>query len=170
MSRSVARTVLVRVILSCWLLAGLATVAQGSTHRRFTFILDFNTCVTDPSDPNIIRCVEKDSTGKAIGQITVTFQSPIADDGTCATNPGCAMSWHEGYLYTLDTGTITVATATAWQEQARETDETDGAPFLGFSVGAITGATGKYSGTTGTLTMRWDGNVCICLFDVIVSS
>jgi hypothetical protein len=80
------------------------------------------------------------------------------------------MSWHEGYLYTLDTGTITVATATAWQEQARETDETDGAPFLGFSVGAITGATGKYSGTTGTLTMRWDGNVCICLFDVIVSS
>lgn len=170
MSRSIAGSALVRVALSCALLLGVANAAHASTHRRFTFILDFNTCVTDSGNSNIIRCVEKDGTGKAIGQITVTFQTPIADDGTCAANPGCAMSWHEGYLYTLDTGTITVATATAWQEQARETDETDYAPFLGFSVGAITGATGKYAGTTGTLTMRWDGNVCICLFDVIMSS
>src|SRR5262249_14936701 len=108
MSRSVAGTVLLRVVLSCTLLLGLATAARASTHRRFTFILDFNTCVTDSDNSNIIRCVEKDSTGKATGQITVTFQSFIATDGTCATNPGCAMSWHEGYLYTLDTGTITV--------------------------------------------------------------
>jgi hypothetical protein len=170
MSQLVARTALAKVVLSCALLVGLATTAHASTHRRFTFILDFNTCVPDPDDPSIIRCVEKDSTGKAIGQIKVTFQSFIATDGTCDINPNCAMSWHEGYLYTLDTGTMTVASATAWQEQARETDETGGAPLLGFSVGAITGATGKYSGTTGTLTMRWDGNVCICLFDVIQAS
>jgi hypothetical protein len=170
MSRSVAGSVLLRIVLCGALLLGLAHTARASTHRRFTFILDFNTCVPDSVDPNIIRCVEKDGTGKPIGQFTVTFQSFIATDGTCAINPGCAMSWHEGYLYSLDTGTMTVASATAWQEQARETDEADNAPLLGFSVGAITGATGKYSGTTGTLTMRWDGNVCICLFDVIVSS
>ena len=152
--------------VSCALLLALATPARASTHRRFTFILDFNTCVTDAGNANVITCVEKDSTGKPIGQITVTFQSFIATDGTCGTNAGCAMSWHEAYVYTLEGGSMTVASATAWQEQAREPDETGAAPLMGFSIGAVTGATGRYAGTTGTLTMRWDGNVCICLFDV----
>jgi len=144
-----------------------AGTAHASTHGRFTLILDFSTCVTDSNDATILTCAEKDGTGKLVGQIKITFQGFIATDGTCDTNAGCAMSWHEGYLYTLEGGTITVASATAWQEQARETNETGEAPLLGFSIGAVTGSTGRYNGATGTLTMRWDGNLCICLFDVI---
>ena len=168
MPRSAFRSVL-SLVVSCLCFCALSSSASASTHRRFTLILDFNTCVTDPADANVITCEEKDGTGKPIGEITVTFQSGIASDGTCATNPGCAMSWHEGYLYMLNGGTMTVGTATAWQEQARETDETGAAPILGFSVGAITNATGKYVGTAGTLSMRWDGNICICLFEITVN-
>ena len=40
-------------------------------------------------------------------------------------------------------------------------------PVIGFSVGAITGGTGKYQNINGTLTMRWDANICICLFDIV---
>jgi len=169
MRRFRSRTVFVTVVLACVSLLAART-AHASTHRRFTLILDFSTCVISPTDPNIITCDEKDGTGKPIGQITVTFQSTIATDGTCATNPGCAMSWHEAYFYALDGGTITVGSASAWQEQAAETDETGGAPVIGFSIGAVTGSTGRYNGAVGTLSMRWDGNVCICLFDVIQPS
>ena len=113
-----------------------------------------------------VICQEKDSNGKPIGKITVTYQGPITDDGTCATNPLCNGTWHEGYLYTLNGGTITVGTATAYQGQAPFKDEFGFALVIGFSVGAITRGTGKYQDTRGTLTMRWDSNVCICLFDL----
>lgn len=38
---------------------------------------------------------------------------------------------------------------------------------MGFSIGEITGGSGKYKDIAGILTMRWDANVCICLFDII---
>ena len=154
-------------LVVCFTLLGIATTAQAKTSRRFTLILDFNTCVGDPTNPNIVTCQEKNGTGKPVGQITVTFQSLIASDGTCPTNPLCNGTWHEGYLYTLNGGTVTVATATAYQGQAPYPDENGFAPVTGFSVGAITGGTGKYENVSGTLSMRWDNNVCICLFDLV---
>ena len=151
----------------CLTLLGIATTAQAKTYRRFTLILDFNTCVADVANPNIVTCQEKDGTGKPVGHITVTFQSLIASDGTCSTNPLCNGTWHEGYLYTLNGGTVTVSTATAYQGQAPYKDEHGFAPIIGFSVGEITGGSGKYKDISGVLTMRWDANVCICLFDII---
>jgi len=148
------------------LFLGIATNVHAKTPRRFTLILDFATCASDPNNANNVICQEKDSNGKPIGKITVTYQGPIADDGTCATNPLCNGTWHEGYVYTLNGGTITVGTATAYQGQAPFKDEFGFAPVTGFSVGAITRGTGKYEDTRGTLTMRWDSNVCICLFDL----
>lgn len=152
----------------CLLLLGISTAtAQRKAHQRFTLILDFSTCVGDPNNANILICQEKDGAGKPVGQIAVTFQSNITGDGTCPANPLCNGTWHEGYLYTLDGGTITVGTATAYQGQTPFKDENGFAPTLGFSQGAITGGTGKYQGVGGTLTMRWDANVCICLFDIV---
>lgn len=151
----------------CLVLLGITTTTQAKTLRRFTLILDFNTCVSDPNNVNNVICQEKDGDGKLVGQITVTYQGPIADDGTCATNLLCNGTWHEGYLYALDGGTITVGTATAYQGKAPFQDENGFAPVIGFSVGAITSGTGKFKDVNGTLTMRWDANVCICLFDII---
>lgn len=157
-----------RLLLAvCLALLGVIPSAQAKTHRRFTLILDFSTCVADPNNPSIVTCQEKDGTGRAVGQITVTYQGAIADDGTCAANPLCNGTWHEGYLYTVGRGTITVGTATAYQGQAPFKDEHGFAPVVGFSVGEITGGTGKYQDINGVLTMRWDANVCICLFDLI---
>jgi len=157
-----------RLLLAvCLTLLGFATTAQAKTHRRFTLILDFNTCVSDPNNVNNVTCQEKDGTGKPVGQITVTYQGPIADDGTCATNLLCDGTWHEGYLYALDGGTITVGVATAYQGQAPFNDENGFAPVTGFSIGEITAGTAKYKNISGILTMRWDANVCICLFDLI---
>ena len=150
----------------CLMLLGITTTAQAKTSRRFMLILDFNTCVSDPNNVGNVICQEKDSTGMPAGQITVTFQRPIADDGTCAANFLCNGTWQEGYLYALDGGSITVGTATAYQGQAPFKDGNGFAPILGFSVGAITGGTGKYKDISGTLSMRWDANVCICLFDI----
>jgi hypothetical protein len=151
----------------CLVLLGITTTVQATTHRRFTLILDFSTCTSDPNNVNNLICQEKDGTGKPVGQITVTYQGAIADDGTCATNLLCNGTWHEGYLYKIDGGTITVGTATAYQGQAPFKDENGFAPVVGFSVGAITGGTGKYRDISGILTMRWDANVCICLFDIV---
>src|SRR5260370_38383609 len=100
-------------------LLGITTTAQATTYRRFTLILDFNTCVSDPNNTNNVTCQEKDATGKPIGQITVTYQGPIADDGTCATNLLCNGTWHEGYLYVLIEGTFTVGLATAYRGKAQ---------------------------------------------------
>ncbi len=161
------KTSLSLALAVCLPLLAIATTAQAETSRRFTLILDFNTCVADPINPNIVTCREEDGKGKPVGQIVVTFQSPIASDGTCSTNFLCNGTWHEGYLYSLIGGTITVATATAYQGQAPYKDEHGFAPVTGFSVGAITGGTGRYEGISGTLTMRWDNNVCICLFDIV---
>ena len=151
----------------CFAFLGITTTAQAKTYRRFTLILDFSSCVSDPNNLNNVICQEKDSTGKPAGQITVTYQGPIADDGTCATNMLCNGTWHEGYLYSLDGGTITVGVATAYQGQTPFRDEHGFAPVVGFSVGAITAGTGKYQDIQGILTMRWDGDVCICLFDLV---
>ncbi len=154
-------------LAACLLLLGIATTAQAQTSRRFTLILDFNTCAADSTNPNIVTCQEEDGKGKPVGEITVTFQSLIASDGTCSTNFLCNGTWHEGYLYALNGGTITVATATAYQGQAPFMDESGFAPVNGFSAGAITGGTGRYEGISGTLTMRWNNDVCICLFDIV---
>jgi hypothetical protein len=151
----------------CLTLLGIIPGAQAETHRRFTLILDFNTCVSNSNNVNNVVCQEKDSTGKPVGNITVTYQGPIADDGTCATNFLCNGTWHESYLYQLEGGTATIAMATAYQGQAPYKDENGFAPVTGFSVGEITGGTGKYKDISGILTMRWDGNVCICLFDIV---
>lgn len=157
-----------RLLLAvCLMLLGITAAAQAKTHRRFTLILDFSTCVSDPNNVNNVICQEKNSVGKPVGQITVAYHGPIADDGTCATNFLCNGTWHEGYLYTLNGGTITVGTATAYQGQAPYKDEYGFAPVVGFSVGEITGGTGKYQDINGVLTMRWDANVCICLFDLV---
>jgi hypothetical protein len=157
---------LIAICTAFLVLFGTSANAQRKAHQRFTLILDFSTCASDPNNPNNIVCQEKDGTGKPIGKITVTYQGPIADDGTCTTNPLCNGTWHEGYLYTLIGGTITVDTATAYQGQAPYKDNNGFAPILGFSAGAITGGTGQYQGVSGTLSMRWDANVCICLFDI----
>jgi len=157
----------IRLLLAVFLMTfGIAT-AHATTHRRFTLILDFSTCVGDPNNVNNVVCQEKNGTGKVVGQITVTFIAPIANDGTCATNFLCNGTWHEGYLYSLNGGTIAVAVATAYQGQAPFKDENGFAPVTGFSVGEITGGTGKYQDINGVLTMRWDNNVCICLFDLV---
>lgn len=156
-------------LAACLMLLGITTTAtaQRKAHQRFTLILDFNTCTSDPNNVNNLICQEKDGTGKPVGQIAVTYQGPIADDGSCASNPLCNGTWHEGYLYALDGGSITVGTATAYQGQAPYKDENGFAPIVGFSAGAITSGTGRYQGSGGTLTMRWDANVCICLFDIV---
>jgi hypothetical protein len=151
----------------CLTLLGITTTAQAKTHRRFTLILDFSTCVSDPNNVNNVTCQEKNSVGKPVGKITVTYQGAIADDGTCLTNFLCNGTWHEGYLYTLNGGTVTVSSATAYQGQAPYKDEHGFAPITGFSVGEITGGSGRYENLSGVLTMRWDANVCICLFDII---
>ena len=39
----------------CLTLLGIATTAQAKTYRRFTLILDFNTCVADVANPNIVN-------------------------------------------------------------------------------------------------------------------
>ena len=137
-----------------------------STHRTLTLILDFSTCVSPPDNPNIFNCQELDATGKPAGTIKVTVSSIINTDGTCATNPLCSFTDHARYEYTLDGGTITVADAIEWQGQTTVTDESGNAAYLGFSKGPITDGSGKYQNISGTLTMRWDMNICICLFDL----
>lgn len=151
----------------CLVLPGITATAQAKTSRRFTLILDFNTCVGDPNNVSNVICQEKDGTGMPAGQITVTFQRLVADDGTCSVNPLCNGTWHEGYAYALDGGTIAVATATAYQGQSPFKDENGFAPIVGFSLGTITGGTGKFKDISGMLSMRWDANVCICLFDIV---
>jgi len=87
----------------------------------------------------------------------------------CASNPLCSFTDHASYLYELNGGTMTVANATEWQGLTTTKDENGVAAYVGFSQGAITAGTGKYQGANGTLTMRWDANVCICLFDLVES-
>lgn len=157
-------------LAACLVTLGFTATTRAATVRHFTLILNFNTCAGDPNNPNNVICQEEDSTGRPIGKITVTYQGAISDDGTCATNFLCSGTWHESYSYTLEGGTITVGPATAYQGQTPFRDENGFAPIVGFSSGAITGGTGRFQGISGTLTMRWDENVCICLFDITVPS
>ncbi len=144
----------------------LPTAAHAKTHRRFTLILDFNTCTAN-STGTVLDCVELDGTGKPAGTIQVTINRIINSDGTCATNPLCSFTDNATYVYTLDGGTVTVDSATEWQGLTNVTDSNGNAAYVGFSVGAITSGTGKYGDVNGTLTMRWDINTCICLFDLV---
>jgi hypothetical protein len=153
----------------CLPLLTIVPTARANTHERFTLILDFNTCVMDPTNSNIFNCQEKDGTGQPVGTIKVTILSITASDGTCATNPLCSFTDHASYFYQLNGGTITVANATEWQGQTNTKDEKGVAAYVGFSQGAITDGTGRYHDAKGTLTMRWDANVCICLFDLVES-
>lgn len=147
-------------------LLAMATAAQAKTHRRFTLILDFSTCSVD-STGTIFNCQELDGTGKPVGTIKVTINSIINSDGTCATNPLCSFTDNATYVYTVDGGTIMVPSATEWQGLTTATDASGNPAYVGFSVGAITAGTGKYQDVAGTLTMRWDVNTCICLFDIV---
>ncbi len=144
----------------CLILITNSVTTHAATHRSFALVLDFSTCVTDPGNADIITCQEFDPSGRPAGQIKVTFEKLIAAGGTF-------MSWHEKWEYTLEGGTITVNTSTDWQGQALTTDETGFAPILGFGKGSVTAATGKFKGDAGTVTMRWDDLLCICLFDLV---
>lgn len=144
----------------------LSTAAQAKTHHRFTLILDFNTCKAN-STGTVFDCAELDGTGKPVGTIHVTINSIINSDGTCATNPLCSFTDNATYVYTLEGGTMTVDSATEWQGLTNVTDANGNAAYVGFSVGVITNGTGKYGDANGTLTMRWDINTCICLFDLV---
>jgi hypothetical protein len=142
------------------------TVAHANTHRTFTLILDFNTCTAN-STGTVFDCVELDGTGKPVGTIHITINSIINSDGTCAANPLCSFTDNATYVYTLDGGTMTVGSATEWQGLTSVTDANGNRAYVGFSVGAITSGTGKYEDANGTLTMRWDINTCICLFELV---
>ena len=146
----------------CVLFAAGSMTARAATHRSFALVLDFSTCVTDPNNTNIITCQEFDASGKPAGQIKVTFITMISMNGTF-------MSWHERWDYTLEGGALVVTASTDWQGQALTTDESKFAPTIGFGKGTITAGTGKFKGDSGTITMRWDDNLCICLFDLIES-
>jgi len=115
----------------CLALVGITTTAQAKTFRRFTLILDFSTCVSDPNNANIVTCQEKDGTGKPVGQITVTFEAPIASDGTCATNFLCNGTWHEGYLYSLDGGPSPSARPLPIKDKRHSRTKTDSRPSSG---------------------------------------
>ncbi len=121
----------------------LPTAAHAKTHRRFTLILDFNTCAVN-STGTVFDCLELDGAGKPVGTIRVTINSIINTDGTCATNPLCSYTDNATYMYTLDGGTMTVDSATEWQGLTSVTDAGGDAAYVGFSVGAISGGTGKY--------------------------
>jgi len=130
--------------LLCFTLLIFVPAARSGGHVRFTLILDFNTCVMDPTNSNIFNCQEKDGTGQPVGTIKVTILSITASDGTCATNPLCSFTDHASYFYQLNGGTMTVANATEWQGQTNTKDENGVAAYVGFSQGAITAGTGKY--------------------------
>ncbi len=155
-----------KLFVLLWVLLLLPATAHAKTHRRFTLILDFNTCATN-STGTVFDCAELDGTGKPAGTIHVTINTIINSDGTCATNPLCSFTDNATYVYTLEGGTVTVESATEWQGLTNVTDENGNAAYVGFSVGAITSGTGKYGDANGTLTMRWDINTCICLFDLV---
>ena len=142
------------------LVAGLGTArAADREHRRFTLVLPFNTCAGDPENPNVIVCDVYTPGGQRIGAITVTFQSAIMTTAT-------AMSWHERWDYRLLDGSITVASSTDWQTMGDATDESGFAPTVGFGRGAITHGSGEFSRRSGSITMRWDDAVCICLVEI----
>ncbi len=146
-------------VVLCFSLLSIVPAARANTHDRFTLILDFNTCVTDPTNSNIFNCQEKDGTGQPVGLIRINIFSITATDGTCAINPLCSFTDHASYFYQLNGGSITVANATEWQGQTTTKDENGVAPYAGFSQGAITAGTGRYHDAKGTLTMRRDANV-----------
>lgn len=145
---------------------------NGSGFRKldwfnFTLILDFSTCVGDPNKANIVTCQERHDNGKPAGQIAVTFQSNFAGDGTCPANPLCNGTCMRVTFTPLMEEPLPSAQPQPIRDKTPFQDENGFAPTLGFSQGAITSGTGKYQGISGTLTMRWDANVCICLFDII---
>jgi hypothetical protein len=158
-----------RLALTVWCSIGLgsasgayagdspAALAQGRESRTLAFVLDFSTC---SALANGYICDLADPTGKPAGTITVTILGGI-------NNNGLSTSQHENWLYDLNGGTISVENATAWQVVgAAVPDENGAAPAaLGFGVGEISDGTGRFHNATGTITMRWDAEKCICLIE-----
>jgi len=149
---------IVASLLCLFLIAGSGT-SRAAERRQFALVLDFSTCAVDPSDANVIVCNEALANGQNVGTIKVTFENGIASNSTSA-------SWHERWDYTLPGGTVTVATSTDWQATGLAPDEQNFAPTVGFGKGEVTQGTGAYARVNGTVTMRWDDLLCICLFDL----
>jgi hypothetical protein len=135
-----------------------AALAPGRESRTLAFVLDFSTCSGLVN--GAYTCELADPTGKPAGTIRVTFLNEINSNAV-------SMSWHENWLYDLHGGTISVDNATTWQVVgAAVPDENGMAPAaLGFGLGEIDGGTGRFQNATGSITMRWDGDKCICLIE-----
>jgi hypothetical protein len=136
-----------------------AARVQGRESRTLAFVLDFSTC---SGLANGYICDLADATGKPAGTITVTIHGVI-------NNNGLSTSQHESWLYDFNGGTISVENATAWQVVgAAAPDENGLAPAaLGFGRGEIAGGTGRFNNAMGIVTMRWDGEKCICLIEFL---
>jgi hypothetical protein len=131
---------------------------QGREIRSLVLVLHFSTCSAPVK--GAYTCDLTDGSGKTAGTITVSNFQEI-------NSSPVAMSWHEDWRYDLRGGTITVEDATAWQVVgAAVPDENGIAPAaLGFGSGEIDEGTGRFKNVTGTITMRWDGETCICLIE-----
>ncbi len=143
----------------CLCMLTFAGTARGSEHRRLTLVLDFSTCVVDSGNADVIVCEVATPAGERAGSIKVTFQSMIATDAT-------SMSWHESWEYRLDSGTLKVSSSTDWQAAGLVPDENGFSPVVGFGRGEVTSGKGRFGRAEGTITMRWDDNICICLIDL----
>ena len=136
----------------------LAAPAQGRESRSLAFILDFSTCSAPVN--GAYTCDLTDPTGKPAGTITVTFLTLIGSDGLSVT-------WHENWFYDLNGGTISVDNATAWNVVGAAVPDENGfaPPAVGFGKGEIDSGTGRFQKAAGTITMRWDAEICICLIE-----
>ena len=92
----------------CLVFLTSSITAHAAPHRTFTLILDFSTCVMDPTNTNIITCQEFDAAGRPAGQIKVTFSNLVSAHGTF-------MTWHESWDYTLDGGPPALQISGAFQ-------------------------------------------------------
>ena len=156
------------LVLGCFILLGWPTRARAehSHHHRFALVLDFSTCTGGPYPSEPFTCSEFKPNGELAGRITVT-QIPGSQVGDFTTTS----TWHDRWEYRLAGGTLTVADSSNWEAEAGVLpDDTAGIAKptnIGFGKGAVTGGTGRFAHATGTITMRWDGDLCICLFDLV---
>jgi hypothetical protein len=137
-----------------------AALVQGRESRTLAFVLDFSTCSALVNEA--YTCDLADPTGKPAGTITVTLLGGINSNAMSTSS-------HESWFYDLTGGTISVENATAWQVVgAAAPDENGSAPVaLGFGRGEIDGGTGRFNNAMGVITMRWDGEKCICLIEFV---
>jgi hypothetical protein len=135
-----------------------ASPAQGQESRTLALVLDFSTCSALVNQT--YTCDLADSAGKPAGTIRVTLLGGINSNSVSTSS-------RESWFYDLKGGTISVENARAWQVVgAAAPDENGLAPAaLGFGLGEIDGGTGRFHDATGVVTMRWDGEKCICLIE-----